>query len=281
MFSLTFLGTGAAEGFPGVFCACPACERARIAGGRNLKTRSCSLVDETILIDLSPDILPQALALGINLSKITSIVFTHTHADHLNLYALMSRANKNASIFPDTASRKGAIDVFGNRAVGRAIEQGFIENPAFCEERIIYHPIKAGDSFKADGLNFHALPANHKKDENCLLFIIEDGADSLLYANDTGILAEQSYDIIREYGKRFDVVSLDCARGLLPGDGHMGLAEDLATIERLHAMGLIDASSTLLLNHFSHMSGITPDEFSDQIKEYGLSLTYDGLQVKV
>ena len=281
MFSLTFLGTGAAEGFPGVFCACPACERARIAGGRNLKTRSCSLVDETILIDLSPDILPQALALGINLSKITSIVFTHTHADHLNLYALMSRANKNASIFPDTASRTGAIDVFGNRAVGRAIEQGFIENPAFCEERIIYHPIKEGDCFQIGRLNFHALPANHKKDEDCLLFIIEDGTDSLLYANDTGSLADRSFDIIRDYGKRLSVVSLDCARGFLPGDGHMGLAEDLATIDRLRAIGAIDASTKLLLNHFSHMSGVTPDEFSDNIKRYGLSLAFDGLKVEV
>ncbi len=281
MFSLTFLGTGAAEGFPGVFCACPACERARLAGGRNLKTRSCALLEETILIDLSPDIFPQALALGINLSKIESIVFTHTHADHLNLYALMSRANENAAIFPDSAHGKGSIDVYGNNAVGRAIELGFIENPAFRRERMVYHPVKEGDSFRTGGLNFHALPANHKKDEDCLLYIVENGEDTLLYANDTGSLSEKSFDIIREYGKRFNVVSLDCARGLLPGDGHMGLAEDLATIDRLRAMGVIDTSTTLLLNHFSHMSGITPDEFSDHIKGYGLSLAFDGLEVKV
>lgn len=281
MFSLTFLGTGAAEGFPGVFCACPACERARLAGGRNLKTRSCALLEETILIDLSPDIFPQALALGINLSKIASIVFTHTHADHLNLYALMSRANENAAIFPDSAPGTGSIDVYGNEAVGRAIEQGFVENPAFRRERIVYHPVKEGDSFQAGGLNFHALPANHKKDEDCLLYIVENGEDSLLYANDTGSLSEKAFDIIREYGKRFNVVSLDCARGLLPGDGHMGIAEDLATIDRLRAMGVIDTSTTLLLNHFSHMSGITPDEFSDHIKGYGLSLAFDGLEVKV
>ena len=281
MFSLTFLGTGAAEGFPGVFCACPACERARLAGGRNLKTRSCSLLDETILVDLSPDIFPQALALGINLSKIASIVFTHTHADHLNLYALMSRANENAAIFPDAASGTGSIDIFGNEAVGRTIEQGFVENPSFRRERIVYHSIKEGDCFRAGGLNFHALPANHKKDEDCLLFIVEDGTDSLLYANDTGSLADRFFDIIRDYGKQFSVVSLDCARGLLPGDGHMGLAEDLATIDRLRAIGAIDGSTTLLLNHFSHMSGVTPDEFNDQIRRYGLSLAFDGLKVEV
>ena len=193
----------------------------------------------------------------------------------------MSRANENAAIYPDSASGTGSIDVFGNEAVGRAIEQGFVENPPFRRERIVYHPIKEGDSFRAGGLNFHALPANHKKDEDCLIYIVEDGADSLLYANDTGSLSEKSFDIIRDYGKQFNVVSLDCARGLLPGDGHMGLAEDLATIDRLRAIGAIDTSTTLLLNHFSHMSGVTPDEFSDQIKGYGLSLTFDGLEVKV
>jgi phosphoribosyl 1,2-cyclic phosphate phosphodiesterase len=281
MFSLTFLGTGAAEGFPGVFCACPACERARLAGGRNLKTRSCSLLDDAILIDLSPDIFPQALALGINLSKIKTIVFTHTHADHLNLYALMSRANENASIFPDAARGMGVIDVFGNKAVGGSIERGFLENPGFHRDRINYHAVEAGDCFQAGGLRFHALSANHKKDEDCLIYIVEDGHDSLLYANDTGFLSEESFGFLREYGKRFNVVSLDCARGLLPGDGHMGLAEDLETIKRLRAMGAIDESTTLLLNHFSHMSGITPQEFGERIKDFGLSLAFDGLKVTV
>lgn len=281
MFSLTFLGTGAAEGFPGLFCACPACERARLAGGRNLKTRSCSLLEDAILIDLSPDIYPQALALGINLSKINTIVFTHTHADHLNLYALMSRANENASIFTEAASGMGVVDVFGNKAVETSIEQGFNENPGFRRDRINYHSVEAGDSFQAGRLRFHALSANHKKDEDCLIYIVEDGNDSLLYANDTGFLSEESFAAVKEYGKRFNVVSLDCARGLLPGDGHMGLAEDLGTVERLRSMGAIDESTTLLLNHFSHMSGITPDEFSERIKGLGLSLAFDGLKVTV
>lgn len=37
---LQYLGTAAAEGFPGMFCNCTACERARKAGGKNIRTRS-------------------------------------------------------------------------------------------------------------------------------------------------------------------------------------------------------------------------------------------------
>ncbi|HBJ10614.1 MAG TPA: carbon-phosphorus lyase, partial [Ruminococcaceae bacterium] len=34
-----YLGTAAAEGFPGMFCSCDTCEKARKAGGRNIRTR--------------------------------------------------------------------------------------------------------------------------------------------------------------------------------------------------------------------------------------------------
>ena len=40
-----YLGTAAAEGWPGLFCDCQACEKARAKGGRNIRTRSQAIVD--------------------------------------------------------------------------------------------------------------------------------------------------------------------------------------------------------------------------------------------
>ena len=48
---ILFLGTGASEGWPGLFCPCEHCLRAVQAGGKNVRTRTSFLVDGSLLID--------------------------------------------------------------------------------------------------------------------------------------------------------------------------------------------------------------------------------------
>ncbi len=52
-----FLGTGAAEGIPALFCDCTICKATKKTGGPDKRTRSTVLIDETIKIDLPPDTL--------------------------------------------------------------------------------------------------------------------------------------------------------------------------------------------------------------------------------
>lgn len=46
-------------------------------------------------------------------------------------------------------------------------------------------------------------------DEEALIFVIEDGRSTLLYANDTGALPEETLDFIEQQNIKFDVVSMD------------------------------------------------------------------------
>ena len=46
---LTYLGTGAAEGMPATFCACPVCLRSLREGGKSLRMRSCALLGDDVL----------------------------------------------------------------------------------------------------------------------------------------------------------------------------------------------------------------------------------------
>ena len=46
--NLTYLGTAAAEGWPGIFCRCEFCERAKRLGGRDIRTRSQALLDDAL-----------------------------------------------------------------------------------------------------------------------------------------------------------------------------------------------------------------------------------------
>lgn len=46
---LQYLGTAAAEGWPALFCECDHCKRAKEAGGRNIRTRSQAVIDDTLM----------------------------------------------------------------------------------------------------------------------------------------------------------------------------------------------------------------------------------------
>ena len=53
-----FLGTGASEGIPGVFCDCRICQNARKKGGKEVRLRTSVLIDNLMMIDVSPDLIP-------------------------------------------------------------------------------------------------------------------------------------------------------------------------------------------------------------------------------
>ena len=65
---LQYLGTAAAEGWPALFCDCESCRRARIVGGRNIRTRSQAMLDDRLLIDMPPDTYHHLLTNNIDIS---------------------------------------------------------------------------------------------------------------------------------------------------------------------------------------------------------------------
>jgi glyoxylase-like metal-dependent hydrolase (beta-lactamase superfamily II) len=81
--NITFLGTAAAEGFPAVFCNCGYCREARRLGGKNIRTRSQTLINDDLLIDLPADTYSHFLYNGICGDTIRNLLITHSHADHV------------------------------------------------------------------------------------------------------------------------------------------------------------------------------------------------------
>ena len=70
-------------GFPGVFCNCEFCREARRLGGKNIRTRSQSLINDDLLIDFPADSYGHFLNNGIEPDKIKYLLITHSHRDHL------------------------------------------------------------------------------------------------------------------------------------------------------------------------------------------------------
>lgn len=79
---ITFLGTGTSHGVPMIGCTCATC---RSEDPRDRRWRPSILVEFDdgfrALVDTSTDLRAQALRFGV--TRIDSILFTHSHADHI------------------------------------------------------------------------------------------------------------------------------------------------------------------------------------------------------
>ena len=272
---LQYLGTGAAEGIPGLFCQCDNCKRALKLGGRNIRTRSQALVDDTLLIDFPPDTFLHTLYHGLDITKIRTCLVTHSHSDHL--YA------------PDLEMRKvnfAILDEPIHPFTVYAEESGYdkmvqtLEESRTQRERVLPVRIYAGQEFMAEGYRVLPLRATHAPRTSPVVYVIERDGVSLGYFHDTALLPEESLTRLAQLKQPMKLVSLDCTEGTLPIDpkGHMNLRQCIETRTRLLAIGAADEHTVFVLNHFSHNGENTLyDDLSPIAEQEGFIASYDGM----
>ena len=99
--------------------------------------------------------------------------------------------------------------------------------------------------------------------------------------NDTGLLADEVYDYLAKNKVRADLVSYDCTFVSLPsGGGHLGLDSCPAVRKRLEEIGVSDAHTVSVVNHFSHNGGLIYDELVPVAAKDGFLTSYDGMVVE-
>ena len=273
---LQYLGTAAAEGLPALFCDCETCKKARQAGGKELRTRTQSMIDGKILIDFPPDTYTHALNYSLQLGKIHHLLVTHSHMDHFFPVELIHRHEH----FGHHA--EGMLYVYGNEAV----EKAFYD--AVLIDRFKVHPLDKAvkfirlepfSDFTADGYHIIPVPADHDKRETCLIYIIEKEGKCLLYGHDTGVkLSKEAWECI--FSHKYDLISLDATMGMKQIEGyHMGLLDDIAFAALLKEQGCIHENTVKVISHFSHNGKMTHEQLEAFAKENGMIAAYDGMKV--
>ena len=276
--NIRYLGTGAAEGFPAVFCNCEFCRKARQNFQTEWRSRSQALIDGKLLIDFPPDSYLHAVRFGVDLSAAEALLVTHSHTDHFYAQEFDNRGYKFAS-----GIKSLTLDIYGNAEVLSVFrEDTRREMRDVVMQNIRLHECRPFERFEVAGYEVFTLPAVHTPKEEALLYCVRKDR-TLLYLNDTGFPQEEFFLFLSENKIHADLVSMDCtfADDPNPHSGrHMDFSDNVRLRETLFARGIADKDTRFFVTHFTHTSAPFRKRLGDVAAGYGFVAAYDGLEVK-
>jgi phosphoribosyl 1,2-cyclic phosphate phosphodiesterase len=280
---IRYLGTGAAEGVPGIFCNCETCKEVRRRGKSEYHTRSQVLIDGKLSIEFPPDSYYHAIEFGVDLAAVEHVVVTHSHCDHFYAHDFVLRGYKYA------AGLDKKLFIYGNAEV----EKVFLECTAreMREEvanNISFVRLQAFEEVSFDGYTVLPIPAKHVKTEDAFVFLIEKDGKKYLHLTDTGELSFDTlktlFDCIKTPKKAVDLVAFDCTFLFRKADEnarHMGLENNKIMLEKMREIGLADGQTKAVITHYSHNGNPLSENLKRAENEYAFTAAYDGLEIKL
>jgi phosphoribosyl 1,2-cyclic phosphate phosphodiesterase len=272
---LTYYGTAAGEGWPGLFCNCELCKAARELKGKNIRTRSQALINDDLLIDLTPDTNMHSLVYGLDLSRVDNLLVTHSHSDHFNASDIELLRE------PFAHERSNTFHVYGNMRVKEKI---WSDVPGVDDghSKFDFHYARPFQPLAVKDYTVVPLVALHDKKEECLFYQITQGNKTILYAHDTGAFPDETIDYLKANKVHLDLVSLDCTtQSEADGKNHMGLIDAVKERERLTELGLGDENTVWIVNHFSHNGLWLHERMVEEADKYGFLVSYDGMSIEI
>ena len=269
---IQILGTAAAEGWPGLFCGCPTCDKARKSGSKDFRTRASVQIDDIYKIDLPPDTLYHCAQFGIDLSTLKYLFFTHSHGDHFaatEIEYLREGFSYNLANAP--------VRIYAPPAVHRRIAamiRLYPDLPIELHEAVPFVPVAA------DHLTFTPIVASHTPTQLCVNYVIQSDCATALYTPDTGTYPEETLDFVSALS--FDVLVVECTFGPTKHRpvAHMSFDAVLKLRDRLRKCGAVKPDTRIILTHFSHNMGLLHAEFEEMARPHGIEIAYDGMVVE-
>ncbi len=258
---LTFLGTGAADW-----------DWTNPAPGTRKST--CSLLGSTCLIDAGPGVLPGLASVQAPLARVSDLLITHSHSDHLHL----------ASIRKIAAAGRRRLRVWGTPQALDKLE------PLAAE--LDRRPVLPGDVFRVAGMRVAALPANHvvspRSDEQPLHYAFAGRGTRLLYALDGGWFCARARHLLHDFLGRnpLSAVVWDATCGAAYRDWRFAEHNDLRMVdamrEAMRKDGLVSPDAVHVFDHVARtLWPRTPDAQLRLAGRFHGVLAQDGLSIEV
>ncbi len=263
-----------------MFCSCETCEKARLTGGKNIRTRSQARIDDDLLIDFPADTYMHVLHSGLDLRTIKNILITHSHDDHLYPRDLQYRRFGFAYFNED--DEVPTIPIYSSNATGNAILTDFEKSGLNKSELYKWNEAPVFAPFAVGDYMVTALLAQHDITTEPRLYIIEKGGKTLLYGNDTGWYPDETWAYLERVKPQFDFCSLDCTTILQESrKGHMGIAACEDVRKKFFEIGVAGEHTKFCLHHFSHNGRLIYDDLKKLADTKGFLVSYDGAEFEV
>ena len=286
---ITFLGTSAGEEYPGVWCNCVNCAKARKWGGKNIRRNSCAVLDGDVMIDIGKTAHMQADRFNINLQKIQTLLITHSHRDHLNAHTFWARqmppgydilsADEKKKVSSPNFSLLPELTVFGSKKVSETLLNDGIDydNPKWNMKFYTVEPYK---KYYADNLEFFTLDGNHNDGEyHSVNYVITRKNLTFLYLSDTGWPFDKTFDALKNY--RYDFIITEGTFGFgADSSAHMGFEKNLRLLYFFNRNNLWKNNPDYYVTHMSPHWCPPHDRYSPIAAKYGLTIAYDGLALE-
>ncbi len=274
-----YLGTGAAEGIPAMFCSCDFCTKTRLKGRAGVRTRSQIVIDGDLSIDFPPEAYTHSLEFDIDLSSMKYVIFTHSHMDHCYAHDFILRGYKYAKL------KEPQIKIYGNEEVLKV----FAECTGREMKPEVFHgisltKISAYQELFIGPYRILTIPARHDVYEESLLFYVEKEGKGYLHLYDTGPFDLHILNFLKEKGAKADLVSFDCTlvdKKAEPGARHMGIENDMEVRDYLLSLGVCTNGTKFVITHYSHNGSPTDEKIKSFEEKYDVISAYDGMKVEI
>lgn len=249
---LLVLGSGTSSGVPLIGCGCSVCTS---SDPRDTRTRTSALLtcdNSALLFDTATDMRQQVLREGI--TSIDAVLYTHTHADHVNgIDDLRAFNNK----------MRRAIPVYGDSPTISAIRQNFayIFDPVGTGYRPDLEIHMVDGSFDVRGLLITPIPLEHGPSQS-----MGYRSGNFAYLTDCSGIPDESVLLL----KGVDIMVIDGLR-YKSHPSHFTIAEAVAAAKGCGAKRIILTHLTHDIEHAAHSEKL-PD---------GVEFAYDGQQIDV
>ena len=255
---VTILGSGSSGGTPRIGRGWGACDPTE---PKNRRLRASILVendDTVVLVDASPDLRQQILAIGIE--KFDAILFTHAHADHLHGIDDLRGINRAMGAPLDAYADANTLNTIRSR-FSYVLEPLDEAATFYYKPVLIPHEIAGGADFDIGTISFRAFDQDHGRTRT-LGFQFGPFA----YSTDVVNLPETAFDAIAGVDTWIIGTLTDVAH---PTHAHVDKA--LGWIERVRPRRAVLSHLSADLD-YGTLAGSLPD---------GVEPAYDGMVIDI
>lgn len=278
---ITVLGSGGFA-YPLVFCDCEYCSKARSLGGKNIRKRASLLINNEMIIDLTPDCQSSMNMYNKDMGEIKYLLQTHTHLDHFDINHFTSLDYKYAT------KRNEILTLIGSELCLNDIQKKvsqFDKMDLYNEEylnkiKLRTKTINHGEVLQIDDYTIKAIHCSHDENIGAQIYLIKHNEKSLLYATDTPQITNIALQELQ--GEKIDCIFLDESFGVQEYTfSHLNIKGFDEYVKKLNSNNLLNKNCLIYATHITHDGNPLHDELEQILDGYGYMPAYDGMEIEV